>query len=290
MEKRLFLLGIIFALMFLPVISASCSLDADLINQDPYPAIPGDYVKLVFQLDGTSDSDCGEVSFWIDEIFPLSIISGMPNERTIRSSTYIKDFSDHWLIPYTLKISEDALDGDAELIVYYKSKGVVLSEKFNITIENPTADFEVRIISYDTSTKDLTLEILNIGKTDVDALNIEIPMQENAQVYGSISKTIGSIESNEDERVTFKADVEEGNIDLLMLYNDQNNIRRAFKTKAYLDKTSLIRSVEDDKNNFSLSSFIYGIIGAIIIFSLYRWNKHRKNKKKFLKEQQRKNH
>ena len=56
MKGSIFIL--VIAIIFLSSnVSAVCNLDASLINQDPYPAIPGDYVTIVFQLAGVENPD-----------------------------------------------------------------------------------------------------------------------------------------------------------------------------------------------------------------------------------------
>jgi len=49
-----FLMSVSFA-----TAAVECNLDAKMINQDPYPAVPGEYVKVVFELTGISSLDCG---------------------------------------------------------------------------------------------------------------------------------------------------------------------------------------------------------------------------------------
>ncbi|MEK6850524.1 MAG: hypothetical protein AABX85_03040 [Nanoarchaeota archaeon] len=49
----------------------SCSPTVTLLNQDPYPVIPGEYVKLVFQIEGLANSECGKVYFELIEDYPM---------------------------------------------------------------------------------------------------------------------------------------------------------------------------------------------------------------------------
>ena len=57
--KKSLMFGFAFAFILFSisgVFAGVCDLDVSLINQDPYPAIQGDYVKLVFQVDGHSNN------------------------------------------------------------------------------------------------------------------------------------------------------------------------------------------------------------------------------------------
>lgn len=273
---------IILFLMLLTLISyvsAECILTPSLINQDPYPAIPGEYVKLVFQLDGVSDASCGELSFNIDPVYPFYLDPETPS-NSIQSGTYVKDYKSHWIIPYKLRVDEAALDGLANLTIEYSQSNGNYRKNFEIEIENPLNEFEVKVSDYSYETKQLTLEVLNLGEKNVDALVLEIPSQENALTYGSNYIIIGALESEEDERVSLYADVEDGPISVVLKYNDENSIRRIVETNTYFDSNLFSREVETNDSNFSFSSFIYGIIFILISFYGIRYYKNRKNKNK----------
>ena len=51
------MLALFGMLLITGLVSASCVLDTTLLNQDPYPAVPGDYVNLVFQVTGLQSID-----------------------------------------------------------------------------------------------------------------------------------------------------------------------------------------------------------------------------------------
>jgi hypothetical protein len=50
-----------------------CDLTATLLNQDPYPATPDDYVKVVFKIEGLQNPNCKAVSFELMPEFPFSL-------------------------------------------------------------------------------------------------------------------------------------------------------------------------------------------------------------------------
>ena len=59
------MISLVFVLVLaLSFVSASvCELDVTMLNQDPYPAVPGDYVEIVFQIAGIENPECGRVVF-----------------------------------------------------------------------------------------------------------------------------------------------------------------------------------------------------------------------------------
>ncbi|MEK6917575.1 MAG: hypothetical protein AABW51_01370 [Nanoarchaeota archaeon] len=200
------------ALLLLSFTAATCTINTVLVNQDPYPAMPGDYVKVIFQVSGISGSECSSVKFWFDDFFPFSLDPGSEREVTMKSGTYAKDYKDFFLIPYKLRVDKAALDGENEITVKYTVGGneAVIEKKFNITVEDSRSDFEVNIKDYSLATKKLTLDILNIGPKNVEALTLELPKQDNANVYGTNKIIIGNLDANQDDIATFDADLKQG--------------------------------------------------------------------------------
>ena len=69
---------LLFALLVmslaLPCVSADlCNPAVSLINQDPYPAVPGEYVKLLFQISGVSNPECASTSVELKPSYPFSL-------------------------------------------------------------------------------------------------------------------------------------------------------------------------------------------------------------------------
>ena len=74
MKKRInFVLISIFAILLsVTIVSAvACSPTVSLINQDPYPAIPGEYVKFVFQIGNIANPECASLTFELLNKYPL---------------------------------------------------------------------------------------------------------------------------------------------------------------------------------------------------------------------------
>ncbi len=236
MGRVIISVGIFFLLI--TTASAICDLDASLVNQDPYPAIPGEYVKVVFQLTGLENPDCEGAIFDLDLKYPFS--SDEPTEKVLPGTTYAYNYSSIWLLPYKLRIDKDALEGANKLEVKYKpgtdkSSSFYIKESFDIEVEDVRTDFEVYIKDYDEDTGTMTFEILNIGDNDVEALTVEIPEQENITVKGSSTTILGSLDSNEDTTFDFKVVPKKGYIKLKILYTDTINERRSLEKSVYFN-------------------------------------------------------
>ncbi len=218
MKKRgNILLGFIIFGLLISFVSAECKIDVSLLNQDPYPAIPGDSVKIVFQIEGVADSSCGQVKFEVKENYPFTIDKESTNPIIINSGTYSKGYNSFYLAPYKLRVDKEAMNGETPIEVTYSYSGsAVLTKEIPISLENTYADFELSVKDYNYLTKELTLEILNYADVDIKALTIEIPKQNNIQITGTNRVIVGDLDSNEYTSADFTADLEEGEFQVLL--------------------------------------------------------------------------
>lgn len=90
-----------------------------MINQDPYPAVPGDYVKLVFQVTGTSEKDCGQIFIELLEKYSISFDPGVTHIVEATGGTYARDYNSYLIAPFKVKVNEEALDGGNRIEVAY---------------------------------------------------------------------------------------------------------------------------------------------------------------------------
>lgn len=103
--KRGIIIAFLISIFLLPTISAlACNLDVNLINQDPYPAIPGDYVDVVFQITGVDNPECGTISFEVKEEFPFSLDPGETNPITLKAGVYERKYSSFFIAPYKIRV------------------------------------------------------------------------------------------------------------------------------------------------------------------------------------------
>ena len=279
MKKRI--LGIlIFAvlLQFVAIASAAdtCDLTATLLNQDPHPAIPGEAVKVVFQIDGVSDPDCGDVEITLIESFPFALDKGYDASVVVQSGTYVRGFGSFLLVPYKLVIDEDALEGMNKLeLDVSSSSGATITYSFDIEVEDLRTDFEVSVKDYDPKTSILTFQILNIGENDIEALTIDIPAQDFLEIKGSSRNIVGSLDSNDDTTFSFEAKPKDGDFRLIITYTDAINKRRTLEKTVSFDSSNFDGRVRDGEG---LSIWFYITI-IIVLVLIYRWYRGRKRRK-----------
>jgi hypothetical protein len=276
--KKGWMIGI-FLIFVLSFVSAeSCDLDVTLLNQDPYPAIPGESVKVVFQIDGVSNPECNTVHFEVKENFPFVIDQSSQNPITIVSGAYLAKYSSFYLAPYKIRIDKDSLEGDIPIEVLYSSNGqqqISLYKEFNINVKDVKADFEVYLKDYNAATNSFTLEILNIAESDVEALTIEILEQDNVEIKGANRVVVGSLDSNEYTTADFEGLLKEGNINLRILYTDLINERREVTETIYINPLNFNGL---NKNKTSQPIWLYILILLAIVFIVWKVIKNRKGK------------
>lgn len=254
----------------------ACNLGINLINQDPYPAIPGGNVKILFQVTGVENSECREISFQINEKFPFEVDPGTTNKRTIQGGIFARDYSNFWIVPYNLRIDDYALGKTTKLeikISNSKTNSKIIKE-FDIEIKDVETDFEIYVRDYSRTKETITFEIINIGKSDVDALSIEIPTQENIRVKGTNRNTLGILDSNEYTTTTFNGIAESGKIKLKIRYNDEVGIRRIKEKEIEFDSSPFLNN-NGKKSNWA-SILITLIIISGIVYFIYKKYKLKK--------------
>lgn len=280
---------IISALILLNLVSAtltpSCELRVDLFNQDPYPAVPGDYVKVIFQVRGVENSACRDVVFSIVPEYPFSLDTDKSSSITIKGGTYTNDYNAFLMVPYTLRVNKDAIEGYNALKIKYSTDRTLSSfvtEDFDIKVEDVKTDFQIFVRDYDSMKNTITFEILNSGKNDVEALVFKIPKQENIVVRRSSTNIIGSLDSNDFTTTNFEAVPSNGEIKIELEYTDSINKRRIYETSVVFDK-EYFQGLKRDEKTRSTTTIILSllVVGGIGYYFYNRRQKAKKKKKLF---------
>jgi hypothetical protein len=249
--KREIILLLMLILSGATLAETACDLDVSLLHQDPYPAVPGDYLKLVFQIAGIDSSKCNDIIFHLLENYPIEFDPGDTGLRTTLKTEFIKDYDNSVLVPYEVRVDKNALDGPTPIEFSYQSRGnAAMIKTINIEVEDARADFEVYVKNYDYSTRELTLEILNIEDVDVEAVIIEIPKQESIEIKGSNKMIVGDIDSNEYTTADFEAIPNADEIMLNISYSDSIKVRRTIQKTIQFDPSYFTnRSTDEEKTN-----------------------------------------
>ena len=268
-------------LFAIPLIAAetSCSLDATMINQDPYPAIPGEYVKFVFQVTGVENPACNDVYFELLQNYPISADSTTSTKTQIKGGTYSSTtYSSSLVVPYKVRVDENAVDGENEVSVAFSSTQFsTIVKRFNFSIENPKASFEVFVKDYDFTKKTMTFQILNTGKKDVKAITMEILPESKVQMRGSSINVVGDLDSNDYTTTDFGLVPLNGMIKVKITYTDQNNVRRSVEKDVSYNSQNFVYKTESKDGSKNIYYIVGAVIILLVIYFIWRRRKHRRH-------------
>jgi hypothetical protein len=280
-ERTILLLLATFAIciLVLSLVQAevACTLTTKLINQDPYPATPGDYVKLVFQIDGISNPNCGTVTLALKNKFPISFDPGDSNSYTAESGVFERNYGSFATVPFRVKVSNDAVLGDNPIETSLSYYGAEVLNNFSLSIEELRADFDVYVKNYVPSTNIITLEILNTGKSDTKAVSVIIPPQDSIVVKGPNQNIAGDLDANEYTTTDFEVSGTGGKVNLQIDYTDKVNVRRSLNKTIEFDPNYFVGRKADQKPT---SIWTYVLIIAVIVAAYLLYRRYKKNKKK----------
>ncbi|MDD5149100.1 MAG: hypothetical protein PHC28_01275 [Flavobacterium sp.] len=303
MKKQFILLSLILfsclALASAATTINTCNLNVTLVNQDPYPATPDSYIKVVFQVSNAYDSDCGGAYFELAPSYPFSLDENdswrFLEEGTVLSSEYSQD----WMIAYKIRVDKDALDGENLIEVHYgpgtKYSDTYLTAKFNITIKDARTEFDAVI--QESSDSEVSIAIANVGKYTANSVVVRIPEQENFQASGTDGQMVGNLESGDYTIVSFtisqilnmtqsrenpQSTSQTKNLSFDIYYTDNIGERRVVNMELPFSSTSGNITTTTSGNFpsgfpgqqqtsfFSLRNFIILLIILIIGFILYK--------------------
>lgn len=280
MKKSLVLSVFLFTVLTSSAL-AECNPLIQMVNQDPEPAVPGDYVRILFKVSGIAGPECGDITLELLDNYPLRFDPGFNPVQTLKSGTFARGYSSEWIVPYTVRVDSGALDGDARIELLYSTKGTTSfkqSKEFDLRIQEVKADFKIFIRSYDYSSRRLVLEVLNIAKNDVRSAVLTIPSQDNIKIFGGNKNIIGDLDSNDYTSTDFVAIPSEGKILVELEYTDQIGERRSTLSEVSFDPEYFIHTKPNNSSQFrNLAVIILLIVGFFV------WRHFKKKKRKLIK-------
>lgn len=281
----IFLIDFTLAASF--VAEGSCNLNVSLVNQDPYPAIPGEYVEVLFQVSGLSNLNCKGGSLELVPSYPFSLDSN-DSIRLLEGSTGAQGYSSIWNVGYKIRVDKDAIDGNNELKVKYGEKysNVNNIKKFDIVVQDTRTTFDSVI--QESSSSDVSIALANTGKYIANSVVVRIPEQDNYKVTGSDGQMVGNLESGDYTIVSFSVTpvmsrgsgnnvVGESKLKFDIYYTDSIGERRVVNMELGLNPTSStnmtnfsgMREGFQRSNQFTWSIWYTLAIIAVIVIILF---------------------
>ncbi|UZE93809.1 MAG: hypothetical protein IB618_03515 [Candidatus Pacearchaeota archaeon] len=253
-------------------------LDVTLLNQDPYPAQPDNYVDLIFKIENEGGSEAEDVLVELLPEYPFSLdpgVSAIKRIGLIRGSQY---GAEAVFVKYRVRVDKDAIDGEngIKLRYIYNTEGIwdkFFEKEFDIMIDDPKTDFDIAIQDYSSETNSLTIAISNIGEQDANSVTIILPEQSSIDIIGSDREIVGGIDADDYTVSSFRViPREDAALIVRIAYTDSIGVRREVE-KAVIFHASKYEKEADKGAVTDYRALIYiaiGVIGIIIIFVLLR--------------------
>ncbi len=287
-KTRLFLFLLLIAIFLFSLVNVSevkanierhAAVDISLLNQNPYPAEPNNYVELVFKIENKGGVDVHDVLVELLPEYPFSLDAGVNAVNEVGSLTLVQYGEKAVFVKYKVRVDKDAIDGENPIKIryVYDTDGEwreYATREYNITVEDTTTDFDVAIQDYSPVTGTLSIAVSNTGDQNADSVTISLPDQSAIDIIGSNKEIVGGIETNDYTVSSFKVIPKEDALIVVHIsYTDSIGIRREVD-KAVLFKASTysykISAKETGTNNRALIYIGVGIIGIAIIIVLFR--------------------
>ena len=188
--------------------STLCNPDISLINQDPAPAVPNGYVKVIFEVSNLGNCPNG-FSVKLDPQYPFSLDSGTNPVQELKQNPFTtNDYKSVWNVPYTIRVAQDALEGDYYLNLLYSTGAnknfnyLSASQSFNISIRDVQTNFYAVVQDYANS--QVSVGIVNTGKNTANSMVVSIPQQNGFTVTGTSQQIVGNLAAGDYTIVSFK--------------------------------------------------------------------------------------
>jgi len=173
----LLLLNIVSAQSATPAISVS------ILNQDPDPVNPGNYVDLRFKISNTmADSIAKSFEVRIEPNYPFSLDDGEEAVKFIGDLPATGD-KNVVIVKYRVRVDDDAVEGDSPIKFSFKHDGTDwITQEVNINIQ--TLDATLTVVSVTTNPKkvapgeraELAIEVKNMADSTIKDITLKLDL------------------------------------------------------------------------------------------------------------------
>ena len=219
------ILMLFFSINF--VSAESNTMDEDLnvvlLNQDPDPAIPGDYVEIRFQVTKTDDADLSDISFELIEDYPIIFDGADTSVKEIDSWTGFAAEDEFYQLHYKVRVAEDAIKYDYKFKLktsfVKNNQPKSITKEFTLRVGDETKpNFEIGSIRTlpvkllpDSEDTELNIEILNLGAEKAEKAVAKIDWPEgfsNSYSYSNVD-ALGNIPGDGSVVAKFYVDLDD---------------------------------------------------------------------------------
>ncbi|MCB9358684.1 hypothetical protein H6503_02015 [Candidatus Woesearchaeota archaeon] len=186
-----------------------------LVNQEPDPVEPGEYVKVKFKVENWGSEPTAPIVVGLKPSFPFEVVDG-DYEQTIPGLERRQKADDSEIVEWRLLIDKNAAEGANNLTVYYRELSgqrvnIISEEEFDIEVR--TSDTILEVVDIMTVPEDvepgqtskLILKVKNLADSFIKDVKISLDLEDvNIATIGSTSeKIIQKLDGGETVNVEF---------------------------------------------------------------------------------------
>lgn len=279
MKKKYFISGMVLIAMLLSsyivysdILQQFSSLEVLYISQEPDPAEPNQFVKLKFKVTNVGRESAENVVLELLPQYPFSMYSGTAlREIGILRSRQLGD--EGVIVDYLLRVDKDALEGDNEIKIRYKSQNQDWVRLDPITVSIRTHDAILSIFSVDSVPEivapgkitDLKIGLQNVADSVLEYIKVKLDVVREDRTTTTLTftefpfspldssneKTIKNLKGGEKITVNFR------------LIADPDAKSKIYKVPLKIEYRDTLG------NNYTKNNFVTLIIGSEPDMSIY---------------------
>jgi hypothetical protein len=224
MKKALLLIMVIMSIFAAGSVFADSDyskVKATLLNQDPDPAQPGDYLELRWKVEKLGNEAVDDVRYKLEVEYPFSFDNSDKSEKLIGSWKGYSEEDEFYTLYYKLRVDDDALEDTYTLKLKNTHADTELwyTEEYDVRVgEKQETKFVLGNIvtspiklTADLKEAEIHVDLENIGDADAEAVSVELDMPEGftASYSGSDRESLGTIEAGQSKTGIFYIDTDE---------------------------------------------------------------------------------
>ena len=214
-------------------------LKVNLLNQDPDPAVPGDYVELRWKVEKFGSDTLSNIVFDLDVPYPLSFDSSDVKTKSFGNWKGFSDSDDYYILYYKLLVDKDAIEDVYDVKLTVSSDQFDLTKEFSVRVgEKEEASFALgQLITSplklygDSDENKCELNLENIGDCDAKFVTVDLLLPDGfTPTYGfSTRANLGTISHGGNKVAIFYVDLDETifegvyDLKLNVSYSDDND-------------------------------------------------------------------
>ena len=193
-----------------------------LVNQDPDPAEPGQYVDLRFKFENKGQEAAQDIEVELLLEYPFSLDQGVSAIKNIGSLYGRQKGNEGIIVKYHIRVDKDALDGTNEIKLRYRDKGNawVTLEAFDIDIQTHELILSVKDVASDPKeispgeTASISILLENIANSIIKDIQVKLDLAGKpfAPIESSNEKSLLYLKPGENSKLIFNL-MAEGNTD-----------------------------------------------------------------------------